>query len=68
MTPECQTHKIPMVPRAPGTPEQKWCGQWFQCPDGRCTNSALIPSPDLEASLAEQRRRASQPIQPSLGL
>jgi hypothetical protein len=67
--PECPTHKIQMVPRAPGgTPEQKWCGQWFDCPEGRCLNTGLINSPELEASLAEQRRRSSQPKQPALGL
>lgn len=33
------------------TPEQAWCGVWWDCCGGecRCTNSILEPSPALAA-------------------
>lgn len=35
------------------TPEQKFCGTWYDCP--RCHSSVLLRSPELAAQLAEQR-------------
>lgn len=37
------------------TPEQRWCGVWYECPrDPRsglpCLSAALLPSPELVAS------------------
>ena len=68
MIPTCPTHGTPMVLQTPGTPEQKWCGDRYNCGEPRCHTSTLIPSPELEASLAEQRKRSAQPTQPALGL
>lgn len=45
----------PMVerPAANQTPEQRFCGVWWDCP--RCGTSVLYPSVELEQQLAEQR-------------
>jgi hypothetical protein len=41
------------------TPEQAWCGTWYDHPRstlcGQGWSSVLIPSPALQAQLAEQR-------------
>src|SRR5690606_23509616 len=42
------------------TPEQKWCGTWFDCT--RCSSSVLVPSPELTKFLEEQRRRPQQEV------
>src|SRR5574337_196169 len=49
--PICPTHGL-MQKAPPGTPEQKWCGEWWRCE--RCTNSVLIPSETLKASHAHK--------------
>lgn len=37
------------------TPEQRWCGTWYDCQ--RCSSSMLLPSPQLAEELAAQRQR-----------
>jgi hypothetical protein len=39
--PTCQTHG-PMLKVPAGTPEQKWCGEWWRCE--LCTHTVLRPS------------------------
>lgn len=53
--PKCVEHKIQMVlrPLAHQTPEQKFCGVWYDCP--ACTQSALFQSAGLRQQLAEMR-------------
>ncbi len=41
--PACPKHGEMQV-RKPGTPEQAWCGTWYECKDPRCMTAALIPS------------------------
>jgi hypothetical protein len=50
------THTLPMTlrPVANQTPEQRWCGEWYDCADPRCRSSLLIPSEELNAHLATQ--------------
>ena len=54
-TPQCPNGHGPMVRREPGTPEQAWCGAWWDCAAGpagaTCTSSYLEPSD----ALREQR-------------
>lgn len=50
-----------------GTPEQAWCGAWYDCADPRCSSSVLFPSPELRAehlasSLALVDRLASEQL------
>jgi hypothetical protein len=37
------------------TPEQAFCGTWYQCTGQRCLNSVLMPSPGLLTQLDQQR-------------
>lgn len=52
--PQCSKHG-PMV-EAPGWSS---CGTWHTCPHPGCYNAHLWPSPELDASLAEQRTAQS---------
>lgn len=41
-----------MVRREPGTPEQAWCGTWYECPKAKAPHTekhltVLIPSQPL---------------------
>lgn len=51
----CPTHKEPLIqrPETRQSPEQLWCGTWFDCP--YCGYSELDKSEELKAQLAEQR-------------
>ena len=40
------------------TPEQKWCGVWWDCQDPRCHSSILFESEESRQQLAEQRASA----------
>ena len=42
------------VERKSLTPEQAWCGAWFDCT--RCASSVLLPSSALQTSLDEMRK------------
>jgi hypothetical protein len=42
-------------PEAKMTPEQAWCGTWFDCDRPGCWSSILHQSDELQAQLAEQR-------------
>lgn len=55
--PKCQTHGIQMVlrPLVHQTPEQKFCGAWYDCP--ACTSTVLFQSPELRAQLDEMRNK-----------
>lgn len=48
--PTCPLHKRPMLlrPVASQTPEQRWCGVWFDC--SACGNSVLVPSQALRTN------------------
>lgn len=35
------------------TPEQKWCGTWYDCPI--CSSSALYPGPELSQEYYSRR-------------
>lgn len=55
--PQCPQGHGQMVLRDPPgghTPEQRWCGTWYDCPPGQfhCRSSVLLPSPDLRAPYA----------------
>ena len=52
-TPECPRHG-PMQIAPPGTPEQKWCGEWWRCE--KCSHSVLRPSEELTASHAHKMK------------
>lgn len=52
--PTCDKHG-PMLRRPAGTPEQQWCGEWWQCQ--HCTNTVLVPSKELEEFNDAQLRR-----------
>lgn len=56
--PQCPNGHGDMVLRNPeGQPEHvRWCGTWYDCT--KCHSSTLLPSPELEAQLAEQREAA----------
>lgn len=55
--PTCPTHGTAMMPRTPGTTEQAWCGEWYDCPtpvgNRLCLDSVLIPSEALRAQTRE---------------
>lgn len=53
----CPSHGA-MAPRDPArqTREQKWCGQWWDCTDPRCSNSILVPSAELIATYPPELR------------
>lgn len=51
-TPNCPNGHGPMTYRPGHTYEQRWVGEWFGCRD--CTASALNPSSELRAYLAER--------------
>lgn len=66
-TPICKCGKS-MIGREAGTPEQAWCGRWFECPTGKLAvglermkhyASALIESDELKAQNARLLRNAS---------
>jgi hypothetical protein len=44
----------------PGTPEQVWCGDWWDCTHPGCRASALDPSPALRDHLATQAAATDQ--------
>ena len=44
-------------PSAIQTPDERWCGTWYDCTGRRCWSSVLWPSPALTLFLASQRRR-----------
>lgn len=54
LRPDCDQHG-PMSLRSAGTKEQAWCGVWYACTAPRCRNANLLPSPELLASLEQQR-------------
>ena len=53
-------------PRRGQTPEQRYCGDWWDCRNPGCTSAVLVPSPELIAWLAwlDARRDKSKPKQP----
>jgi hypothetical protein len=64
MLPECN-HDTGLVlrPLERQTPEQQWCGTWYDCPSPGCSFSRLEPSAALLAQLAEMRTTAA-PVLP----
>jgi len=52
--PKCSGHGIQMIARPPKTPEQRFCGAWYECP--RCSETVLFVSSELRAQLEERRR------------
>lgn len=59
--PQCSAHgTMALRPLDRQTAEQRWCGVWYDCGAHRCWSSALLPSPELRAQLAEQAARLAQ--------
>lgn len=58
--PICGRHGpiIRMRPREDPSPEQAWCGAWYDCPVRNCHSSVLVPSAAL---LAQLRGRSDVP-------
>ena len=52
-------------PQAGQTPEQRFCGDWWDCRNPGCTSAVLVPSPELIAWL-DARRDPSKPKQPEV--
>ena len=52
-------------PRRGQTPEQRYCGDWWDCRNPGCTSAVLVPSPELIAWL-DARRDPSKPKQPEV--
>lgn len=52
----CPADGAPMVGRPGTTPEQRWCGEWFDCSRPGCRNSELIASAELASAHAAQRK------------
>lgn len=63
---KCSVHKKRLTPRAGATAEQRWCGNWYECPDGWLRtpgcNSVLIPSSALTGQLEQQRAIATSKV------
>lgn len=58
--PRGHSHKFEeLMEQAPGTPEQAWCGRWFQCPAG-CGYTVLIPSAELELKFVRAFEKAGE--------
>ncbi len=61
--PRCPVHGEPMAYRPAGTPEQAFCGTWYDCQHPGCSCSVLLTSREL----AEMYAKAGKPIfHPSL--
>jgi hypothetical protein len=57
----CAKHGEKMVQRPANvqTPEQLFCGDWYDCSEPRCMNSTLIESEALRKQHAELRPKQS---------
>ena len=53
--PKCPVHGYDMMFRPAGTYEQDYCGSWYDCPEGGCVCSVLIPSPEVERINRERK-------------
>jgi hypothetical protein len=65
--PRCPQHgELVRRPREQMSPEQAWCGEWWDCRNralgsvGHCGVTVCVPSPALVAQLAEQRALSAQ--------
>lgn len=47
----CPQHGATMQQRPAFTPEQRFCGAWWRCEEGRCQFTILYPSIELRAQL-----------------
>jgi hypothetical protein len=47
--PKCPVHGTQTIFREGRTPEQKWCGVWYDCPEPGCHFSELLPSKEIIA-------------------
>lgn len=58
----CPVHKKAGVVRdmRGATPEQKWCGTWYDCTEPRCGWSGLEPSAELAKDLAKQKGKTAR--------
>lgn len=45
--PKCPTHGTNMSYKKAGTPEQDFCGAWYECLESGCHCSAVIMSKEL---------------------
>ena len=52
----CPAHKTPTVirPLASQSPEQLWCGTWYDCNEPKCASSVLVQSNEFAEFLAVQ--------------
>ena len=48
-------------PQAGQTPEQRFCGDGWDCPVSDCRSAVLFPSPELIAQLEAWRATSKQP-------
>ena len=49
--PSCERHgTMELRPASKQTPEQVWCGTWYDCADPWCRNSTLLPSAELRTA------------------
>lgn len=60
--PKCPAHDrtLELRPDNLQTPEQRWCGLWYDCPSEGCGNSYLDESPELAAFLMTQESGTRQ--------
>ncbi|WBB94110.1 hypothetical protein [Verrucosispora sp. WMMC514] len=60
LLPACGRHgTMALRPLDRQTPEQRWCGVWYDCTDPWCRTATLLPSPELRRQLAEQAEAAA---------
>lgn len=45
--PKCPTHGGGMIFRPAKTPEQAFCGAWYECAEPGCYCTVLIPTKEL---------------------
>ena len=45
--PKCPTHGTGMIFRPAKTPEQAFCGAWYECAEPGCYCTVLIPTKEL---------------------
>ena len=55
--PSCPSCGSQMVYRPAHTPEQAWCGTWYECSESRCNSSVLLHSPALAAMYEDYYKR-----------
>lgn len=61
--PRCPVHGCQLEYRPGRTPEQRFCGTWYDCPYPGCAHSVLFPSEELqEIYRAAYRKKATERV------